>query len=323
MTLSGHTTGVRDVAFSPDGRFLASVGGQYRGTPGSEVMIWDASKGSLFRSLEGHTGLVAAVAYFPDGSRLATASDDRTIKLWDPRTGDDVFTLRGHTSGVVSLAISRDGRQVVSGSIDCTARIWSAEPSAIEVDQVRRRAAVELVQSLFETHMLKSDVMTALKSDPDAQRSPPRRGAGDRRTPRRGRPRIIRSVLADDSSPTGTPELNLQALHRLEAACRLVAADPERQTEYLHALSLALYRAGRSDEALQLVARLSAQPASGTARVLPIDLAVSAMASQKLGRFADARAALDHLRTLVDEAPGSGDQEAMGFLREVESVVHE
>jgi hypothetical protein len=82
---------------------------------------------------------------------------------------------------------------------------------------------------------------------------------------------------------------------------------------------LALYRAGRSDEALQL----SAQPASGAARVLPIDLAVSAMASQKLGRFADARAALDQLRTLVDEAPGSGDREATGFLREVESVVHE
>ena len=47
------------------------------------------------------------------------------------------------------------------------------------------------------------------------------------------------------------------------------------------------------------------------------------MASQKLGRFADARAALDQLRTLVDEAPGSGDREAAGFLREVESVVHE
>jgi hypothetical protein len=47
------------------------------------------------------------------------------------------------------------------------------------------------------------------------------------------------------------------------------------------------------------------------------------MASQKLGRFADARAALDHLRILVDKAPGSGDQQAMGFLREVESVVHE
>ncbi len=325
MTLNGHATGVKDVAFSPDGRFLASVGGQYRGTPGSEVFIWDAGKGGLVRKLEGHTGLVTAVAYFPfpEGSRLATASDDRTIKLWDPGTGDDVFTLRGHTSGVVSLAISRDGRQVVSGSIDCTARIWSAEPPALEVDHIRRRAAVELVQSLFETHMLKSDVLTALKSDPTLDG--PLRAAALEIAERRGEDAhgLFEASWLTILRTTSTPGLNLQALHRLESACRLAAADPERQTEYLHTLSLALYRAGRSDQALQLIARLNAQPASGAARVLPIDLAVSAMASQKLGHFADARVALDQLRILVDKSPGSGNQEAIGFLREVETVVHE
>jgi eukaryotic-like serine/threonine-protein kinase len=322
-TLSGHLTGVRDVAFSPDGRFLASVGGQYRGTPVSEVMIWDAETGGFVRKLEGHTGLATAVAYFPDGRRLATASDDRTIKLWDPETGDDVFTLRGHTSGVVSLAISRDGRQVVSGSIDCTARIWSAEPAAALVDQVRRRAAVELVQSLFETYMLKSEVITALKSDHSLNES--LRAAALQIAERRSEDAqgLFEAAWLTILRPTSTSELNLQALGRLEAACRLVAADPVRQTEYLHALSLALYRAGRSDEALQLVARLNTQPASGPAKVLPIDLAVSAMASQKLGRFADARDALERLRALVDEAPGAGDQEALGFLREVEGVVHE
>ncbi len=323
MTLSGHLTGVQDVAFSPDGRFLASVGGQYRGTPGSEVMIWDAGKGELLRSLQGHTGLVTAVAYFPDGSRLATASDDRTIKLWDPTTGDDVFTLRGHTSGVVSLAISRDGRQIVSGSIDCTARIWSAEPPDLEVDQVRRRAAVNLVQSLFETLMLKSDVMAALKSDPTLNST--LRAAALEIAARRGEDAcgLFEASWLAILRPTSTPELILQSLRRLETACRLVAADSQRQTEYLHALSLALYRAGRSDEALQLVARLNAQPASKAASVLPIDLAVSAMASQKLGRFANARAALERLRTLVDQSPGSGVQEASGFLREAEAVVHE
>ena len=226
MTLSGHLTGVKDVAFSPDGGFLASVGGQYRGTPGSEVIIWDASKGSLIRRLEGHTGLITAVAYFPDGSRLATASDDRTIKLWDPRTGDDVFTLRGHTSGVVSLAISRDGRQVVSGSIDCTARIWSAEPPAALIDQVRRRAAVELVQSLFQTHMLKSEVMAVLKSDHtlnDILRAAALEIAQRRSEDAYG---LFEASWLMILRPTSTPELNLQALHRLEAACRLVAADP-------------------------------------------------------------------------------------------------
>src|SRR6185503_17885015 len=105
-TLTGHATGVKDVACAPDGRHLASVGGQYRGTPIAEVFLWDAKTGAVTQRLEGHTGLVGAVTYFPGGFRLATASDDRTIKLWDPQTGDDVFTLRGHTSGVVSLAIS-------------------------------------------------------------------------------------------------------------------------------------------------------------------------------------------------------------------------
>ncbi len=323
MNLRGHLTGVKDLAFSPDGRFLASVGGQYRGTPGSEVFIWDSFTGRLLRKLEGHTGLVNAVAYFPDGTRLATASDDRTIKLWDSRTGDDVFTLRGHTSGVVSLAISRDGHQVVSGSIDSTARVWSAEPPAALVEQVRRRAAVEIVQSLFEDRLLKSHVITALKADPTL--SDPLRTAALEIAERRGEDGhgLFESAWLTILRPTSSPELNLQALHRLEAACRLVAGDPERQTEYQHALALALYRVGRSDEALQFVARLSAPPASGSSRVLPIDLAVTAMASQKLGRFADARAALDQLRTVVEKAAGSSDQAAASFLREAESVVHE
>ena len=144
-TLSGHATGVKDVAFSPDGRHprlgRRSIP-RNAGLRGADLGM-ERNSGSLVRRLEGHTGLVTAVAYFPDGRRLATASDDRSIKLWDPATGDDVFTLRGHTSGVVSLAISGDGKLIVSGSIDCTARVWSSEPPAVDIAQVRRRAAVE------------------------------------------------------------------------------------------------------------------------------------------------------------------------------------
>jgi WD40 repeat protein/serine/threonine protein kinase len=321
-TLSGHATGVKDVAYSPDGSFLATVGGQYRGTPASEVMIWDADSAGLVRRLEGHTGLVTAVAYFPDGRRLATASDDRSIKLWDPATGDDVFTLRGHTSGVVSLAISQDGRQIVSGGIDCTARVWSSEPPSEELAHVRQRAAVELVQSLFESRLLKSEVVAALKSDRTLDT--PMRVAALEIAQRRSEDAqgLYEAAWLTIIRPTGTPELNARALERLEAACRLVAGDPDRQTEYLHALCLALYRADRSDEALQLVARLNDKPGLSGTRVLPIDLAVRALASQKLGRFADARTALDQLRSLVESGPAT-DQEARAFLREAESMVHE
>ncbi len=162
--------------------------------------------GDLVRKLEGHTGLVTAVAYLPpDGSRLATASDDRTIKLWDPRTGDDVFTLRGHTSGVVSLAISRDGGQIVSGSIDCTARVWSAEPPDAQVDQVRRRAAVELVQSLFQTYMLKPDVMAALKSDPTINASLRARALEIAERRSEDAHGLFEVILADDPSPHEYP----------------------------------------------------------------------------------------------------------------------
>ena len=282
--------------------------------PSPRSFVWDATAaGSLVRKLEGHTGLVTAVAYFPDGRRLATASDDRTIKLWDPATGDDVFTLRGHTSGVVSLAISRDGRQIVSGGIDCTARVWSAEPPAAHVDQVRRRAAVELVQSLFE-HMCSSPRSLQPSGLTRRSTSRPRRGAGDRRPPRARTPRALyEAAWLTIVRPTGQPELIAQALERLEAACQLVTADPDRLDEYQHALCLALYRAGRPEEAIQTLDRLNAKPS-------PLDLAVRAMASHQLGRPDAARSALDQLRSVVS-ARGADDHEAQGFLHEAESLI--
>ena len=322
VTLSGHATGVKGVAYAPDGRFLASVGGQYRGTPVAEVLIWDVKSGSVVRRLEGHTGLVTAVAYFPKGTRLATASDDRTIKLWDPDTGDDIFTLRGHTSGVVSLAISPSGRQLVSGSIDCTARVWSAEPPNNEIAQVLRQAAVELVQTLFEKHLLKAEVLAALKSDP-ALSGPLRALASEiaehRTEDAHG---LYEAAWLTIVRPMGTPELNLQALQRLEAACRLAEGDPDRLIEYQRARCLALYRAGRPDEALQALSRLSDRPGAGPVKVPPITLAIRALASQKLGHFADAREALDQFRSMVENGQGV-DQEALGFLKEAESEVHE
>jgi WD40 repeat protein len=323
-TLSGHVTGVRDVAFSPDGRFLASVGGQYRGKPASEVMIWNAGTGALIRKLEGHTSLVTAVAFAPDGRRLVTASDDRTIKLWDPSTGDDVFTLRGHTSGVVSVAVSRDGRQIASGSIDCTARIWTMDPAPTEVELVRRRAAVNLVQLLYEKHQLKEEVLSELKGDRTLDAAI--RTAAIEIAEKRGEDAqgLFESAWLTILRPSGSSELYLQALHRLGAACKIVASDTERLEEYQHALCLALYRAGRSEEALHALDKLASSTGPGAQPARrPIDLAVRAMASQKLERFSEARNALEQLREVVGTEQYSSDQEALGFLEEAESLVHE
>jgi nitrous oxidase accessory protein NosD len=77
VSLTGHTDWVTSVAFSPDGRLLAS------GSDDDTIKLWEVASGSLVRTLSGHTSDVNSVAFSPDGRLLASGSDDKTIKLWD------------------------------------------------------------------------------------------------------------------------------------------------------------------------------------------------------------------------------------------------
>lgn len=195
--IAEHDGGLLCLAFSPDGRLLASGGygeaahvwnvftGQlYCQLPGHHywvsslrfspdgqtlatthwdrekrtIRLWEVRSGKERGQLSGHTDRVSSLAFAPDG-RFASAGDDKTIRIWDLNTGAETECLRGHESVVGPLAFSSDGQRLISGGWDTTILIWDLKA------RPQPRSAPAAVQSAKDLEAL----WTALAGDDAAK----------------------------------------------------------------------------------------------------------------------------------------------------------
>lgn len=147
--LQGHALGISDITWSTDSKHIASA------SDDKSICIWDATTGTLLKTLLGHTNyvfcvkfnfqsnLICSVCYYPifphlfklplfnfflykELLTLSQGSFDESVRIWDVRTGSCLHTLPAHSDPVSSVDFSKDGSLIVSGSYDGLIRIWDA-----------------------------------------------------------------------------------------------------------------------------------------------------------------------------------------------------
>ncbi|EMD37120.1 hypothetical protein CERSUDRAFT_84154 [Gelatoporia subvermispora B] len=151
--LEGHTGPVICIAFSRDGKCLAS------GSSDKTLRLWNTETGTLVSPQPvGHEDHVYCVAFSPTGRCVASGSKDHTIRLWDPETGPTpTTTFRGHSDTIFSISFSPDGRRLASASGDCTLRAWDVITGLTVVGPLEgHEATVESVSFSPDGHQIVS-----------------------------------------------------------------------------------------------------------------------------------------------------------------------
>lgn len=151
----GHSSRVTSLAWSPNGKWLASA--SYDKT----VHVWDATNGKRLLTNKEHRDRVNALVWSPDSTYLASASDDGTARVWNAFSGTPLVTYAGHNGPVNALAwsptLSAYGialpSQIASAGTDKTVHIWDSSQGTN--------------QHIFRNH---TDAVHAVAWSPDGRR---------------------------------------------------------------------------------------------------------------------------------------------------------
>jgi WD40 repeat protein len=121
-----HGNEILAVAFSPDGKWLATAGRD------RSVKIWDMGNGHELLAYPGHDHYVRAVAFSPDGKWIASAGGDKDVRLWEPQTGKDIRILKGSGNYVTAMAVSPDGKYLFASCDDRSLQIYDANSGEVK-----------------------------------------------------------------------------------------------------------------------------------------------------------------------------------------------